>query len=41
MTNDIMDEDNLAKSQIESNEMPSKSLLETSESKGNSPMREH
>ena len=36
MINDIMEEDNLTKSQIEANEMPSKSLLETSESKGNS-----
>lgn len=35
MINDIMEEDNLAKSQIGANEMPSKSLLETaSESKG-------
>jgi hypothetical protein len=34
MINDIMEEDNLTKSQIEANEMPSKSLLETSESKG-------
>jgi len=36
MINDIMDEDNLAEDKIKANEMPSKSLLETSESKGNS-----
>ncbi len=35
MIDDIMEEDNLAKSQIEANEIPSKSLLGTSESKGN------
>ena len=36
MINDIMDEDNLAEDKIKANETHSKSLLETSESKGNS-----
>ncbi len=36
MINDVMDEDNLAEDKIKANELHSKSLLETSESKGNS-----